>query len=299
MRITNNILRENALANIRRGLEQIGVAQERVSTGLKLTRASDDPAAAATALATRGSLSSITQYRRAIDAARVRATTEESALNQVDEILSRAKVLGMGQASISATGETRSLAAVEVKNLLRHAVTLARTDLNGSFLFGGGDPATAPFEIDDSGADLDFTSSNPTGTFEVAISSQVRVVTNHNGEEVFGTTTSGVLASLRDLAIALDNDDQAEILTRLNDVSDSLTHIQSLTIESGVRQNHLDITTVNLDAIETNLLTLKSDLEEADMEVAVSELLSRQTTFQAAMLATSRVMGLTLTDYLR
>ena len=44
---------------------------------------------------------------------------------------------------------------------------------------------------------------------------------------------------------------------------------------------------------------LKSDVEEVDVEEAVTELVSRQTAYQAAMLATSRVMGLTLADYLR
>ena len=37
----------------------------------------------------------------------------------------------------------------------------------------------------------------------------------------------------------------------------------------------------------------------ADFEQAVTELVGRQTAYQAAMLATSRVMGMNLTDYLR
>jgi flagellar hook-associated protein 3 FlgL len=39
-------------------------------------------------------------------------------------------------------------------------------------------------------------------------------------------------------------------------------------------------------------------LEDADMEKAITELVSRQNTYQAAMLATSRVMGLNLANYL-
>ena len=298
MRITNNILRDNALANIRRGLDQIGVAQQRVSTGVKLERASDDPAGATTAMATRGSLRAIDQYRRGIESARLRSTTEEAALEQVEDLLVRARTLGMSQATISATPHTRAMVAREVDDLLRHAVTLSRTELNGSYLFGGAS-AAAPFEIDSSGANLDFTTASPSGDFELEISAQVRVITNHNGSEVFGTTTSGVLASLRDLSAALNADDSDAILTSLNSVSSSLAHVQSLTIETGVRQNHLDVTGANLDAMEMSLLSLKSSLEDVDMEEAVTELMSRQTTFQAAMLATSRVIGLTLTDYLR
>jgi len=40
-------------------------------------------------------------------------------------------------------------------------------------------------------------------------------------------------------------------------------------------------------------------LSEVDQEKAITDLVSRQTAYQSAMLATSRVIGLTLTDYLR
>jgi flagellin-like hook-associated protein FlgL len=40
-------------------------------------------------------------------------------------------------------------------------------------------------------------------------------------------------------------------------------------------------------------------LSEANYEEAMTELISRQTAYQSAMLATSRVIGMTLTDYLR
>jgi flagellar hook-associated protein 3 FlgL len=61
----------------------------------------------------------------------------------------------------------------------------------------------------------------------------------------------------------------------------------------------LEVTSSNLDALETNLKTFKSNLGDADQEQAVTNLLAHQTTYQAAMLATSRVIGMTLTDYIQ
>ena len=63
--------------------------------------------------------------------------------------------------------------------------------------------------------------------------------------------------------------------------------------------NQLEITGANLAALDVTLTTFKSDLQEVDFERAVTELVGRQTAFQAAMLATSKVMGMNLTDYLR
>jgi flagellar hook-associated protein 3 FlgL len=299
MRITNNIIRENALANMRRGFQQMEKAQQQVGTGLRLTRASDDPSAASSAMGARGSLRSVDQYRRAIDSAKLRASSEETVLERLDEILTRARVVGMSQGTGTANAQTRAIAGVEIDGLLKQAIGLANTELDGQHLFGGLASDVQPFTLDDSGATLDFTTSSPAGSLELEVSKQQRVVANHNGAEVFGTTGSGVLASLRELARAMKADDVPGILSSLNGVSDSLTHVQELTVDTGVRVNHLEVTAANLESMETNLLTLKSDLEEADLEEAISDLVTRQTAFQAAMLATSRVMGLTLTDYLR
>jgi flagellar hook-associated protein 3 FlgL len=299
MRITNNIIRENALTNMRRGLQQMEAAQQQVGTGLRLRRASDDPGAAAAVIGARGSLRSVEQYRRAIEAAKLRASSEESVLDRLDELLTRAKVVGISQATGTANAQTRSIARVEIDGLLKQAIGLANTELDGYHLFGGVTSDLQPFTADDSGPTLDFTTSSPSGGFELDISREQRVTGNHNGTEVFGTTSSGVLASLRGLSRALEADDMDGILSALNGVSDALTHVQELTVDTGVRVNHLEVTVGNLDAMEANLITLKTGLEEADMEEAISELVTRQTAFQAAMLATSRVMGLTLSDYLR
>jgi flagellar hook-associated protein 3 FlgL len=186
-----------------------------------------------------------------------------------------------------------------VDGLLRHAVSLANTQLEGRFLFGGARDDARPYELTGSSGSLDFIDTSPSGDHSVEISAQQRVPTNHSGSEVFGSSTSGVLASLRDLASALESDDTGRIGTALNEVTRVFDHVQQLLVDTGVRSNHLEMTRANLDAMEHNLLALKSDLEEVDLEEAVSQLIGRQNVFQAAMLATSRVMGLTLTDYLR
>jgi len=75
--------------------------------------------------------------------------------------------------------------------------------------------------------------------------------------------------------------------------------VQNLIGDAGARSNHLRLATSNLEALEINLRTFKSDLEEVDLEKAITDLVGRQTAYQAAMMATSRVMGMTMMDYLR
>ncbi|HET7275505.1 MAG TPA: flagellar hook-associated protein FlgL [Longimicrobiaceae bacterium] len=296
MRITNSIIQQRALASMQMNLTQIAEAQSRVTTGLRIQQPSDDPAAAASAMRARSSIRALDQYRSAINVGNQRAAAEEGALDSITSTLVRAKELAITQMGGTSNADTRKMAQAEVEHLLRHAVSLANTRFGETYLFAGGDSSTQPYAVVE-GTDIDFSSTTPSGEHKVEISAHQLILTNHNGVEVFEDT--GVLASLRDLAKGLGANDPAAIKAATADIDSAFDEVQSLIGDVGARVNQLQVTSANLDAMEINLLTFKSDLEEVDVEKAITELVSRQTAFQAAMLATSRVMGLTLADYLR
>ncbi len=75
--------------------------------------------------------------------------------------------------------------------------------------------------------------------------------------------------------------------------------MQDVLGETGARSRQLEMAGANVDTLETSLRTLRADLGEVDMEQAISQLISRQTAYQAALMSTSRLMSTTLTDYLR
>ena len=85
----------------------------------------------------------------------------------------------------------------------------------------------------------------------------------------------------------------------MQDLDAAFDSLQTLVGEIGAKGKTLESTQSNLDAYKTNLRTFKSTLEDVDLEQAVTYLTTRQMAYQAAMLATTKVMGLTLTDYLR
>ena len=120
---------------------------------------------------------------------------------------------------------------------------------------------------------------------------------NHNGTEIFLDTN--VLGALHDLSAALGANDFTGIQNALGALDGAHDAIQNLIGDLGARSSRLEVTASNLAALDTQLRTFKSLVADVDMEKAVTELVSRQTAYEAAMLATSRVMGLTLADYLR
>ena len=63
--------------------------------------------------------------------------------------------------------------------------------------------------------------------------------------------------------------------------------------------SRLDVAVNNLDSLEVTLQTFRSDLADADLAEAVTELVNRQGTLEAAMVANSRILNMTLANYLR
>jgi flagellar hook-associated protein 3 FlgL len=85
-------------------------------------------------------------------------------------------------------------------------------------------------------------------------------------------------------------------MTKLDNAFDA---IQGVVGDTGALGNRLSSVSQNLDALTMNLTTFKSDLEDVDVETAMTEMTNRQVAYQAALLATAKVTGLNLSDYLR
>jgi len=299
MRITNNMATQLAVSQFDISRQKLEAAQRKVTTGQAFTAASDDPTAATTVMANSGALRALDQYKRNISAGTTRLSLEENAVNQLTTILTRAKELAVSQASDNASAQTRVAALAEANQLVQQAVTLANTQVGAEFLFGGSTSDTPPFVLDTSGAVYTFTASGGAGSRQVEIAAGQRASTGHDGVQVFGTMASGALKSLQDFATALNTGLRDNISVTLPALDTAMDRTQTTLGEVGARQNQMQIAQSNVSAFSQNLIALNSDLQDVDLETAMTELISRQTAYQAAMAATSRVMSLNLTDYLR
>jgi flagellar hook-associated protein 3 FlgL len=74
--------------------------------------------------------------------------------------------------------------------------------------------------------------------------------------------------------------------------------VQSLIGAQGARINEMETAERNLAQMELNLVAFRSDLRDTEVDKAMVELVGKQTLYQAAMSATSRILGLSLANYL-
>ena len=303
MRVTNQVITQSAINRLQQTLQALDRAREQVSTGRRVQRMSDDPTAGSEIVRVGSSMRAIEQFRRNIRIADGRARAEELALDRLSNFLGRGIELAVGQASSTASAETRLMVKAEIDQLIAAAVDLGNTKFGGEYLFGGTRAGEQPFQVpandtdpfsrltDENGDPV-----NPSGAIKVEIVDGRFVTPNHNGTEAFLDTNA--LQALRELSIALGNNDVAAIDASVQTLQNSFDDVQSLIGEQGARTLELTTAHDNLDTLSVSLEAFRSNLRDVEIEKAMVELVGRQTLYEAAMAATTRVLGLSLANYL-
>jgi flagellar hook-associated protein 3 FlgL len=293
IRITNSVMVQRQIEGLQSNLQAISKAQQQVSSGKRLTAASDDPVAASNIMSADTLIRGLDQYKTNVQRASDRVAAEDTAMQSLGDLLTRAQEIAVQQGTATATAQTRSAALQEVQGLLASAASVGNTKFGEEFLFGGDAATTAPFTA----SGLTYTSTNPTGGRTISINDGESMNIAHNGTQVLVNT--GVLSSIKQLGDALNANDQAAVGTAMTSIQDALSNVQGLVGDVGARGNQLSMTSNSIDAQKNLLATAKSNLEDVDSAAAITELSTRQTAYQAALLAVSKSTGLTLTDYLR
>jgi flagellar hook-associated protein 3 FlgL len=285
------MIQARALSGLQTNMSGMARLQEQIASGRRINRPSDDPVGVGSVLQTNSSLSALTQYQRNLEAARSRQTLEEQTLGELTNVLERAKELGVAQGTATSNARTRRVARAEVDRLIEFTQGLGNTTFQGRFLFGGQYADRMPFA-----STTPDPLAPPSGALRVEVGPGQVVDTNRSGQEVFVDT--GVFTAMEELSTALGNDDAEAIRDALTSLDAAFAGVQELVGDVGARLNSLDVAAQNLDALEVNLESLRSSIQDTDFEEAVTELVNRQTTFQAALAANAQILGQSLADYL-
>lgn len=295
MRITNRLLQREALHGVQRNLRDLYDAHRQVTTGQRIQKPSDDPIAAGAAMRADAQIRAIERYARAIGGAEARLAAEEEVLDRLTDLLTRARELALANAGEPANAATRETARVEIDSILDTVVQLANTRYQGSYLFGG-DFADLP-PLTETGDLNPAYPAGPLGRHSVEISSGHVLPVQHDAATVF--LESGVVDALKALSAALAANDGDAVRDTLPSIEAAFDRTQSLLGEVGGRMNTLEVARANLSAWDVHLRTFRSDLIDAELDEAVTRLLNRQTAYQAALAANSRILQTSLMDYLR
>mgnify|MGYP006196435933 CR=1 FL=1 len=125
---------------------QLAQQQERLATGKRVQRASDDPVAATLSEAARNRLARAEADQRALEASRTSLQQAESGLAESGELIQRVRDLLVTAGNAGFTDSEREDVARQLEGLREQLIAVAnRTDSAGRTLFGGLGGAATPF----------------------------------------------------------------------------------------------------------------------------------------------------------
>jgi len=305
MRVTNKSLHESIVSQLNAVSSAMVAANQVISSGKKINRLSDDPVGLVSVLNLRSSLSNLDQLERNLGTGRSWLEAGESALSETENILSEARALCVQMSSANVGAAERSNAVEVVDGYLQQILALANTEVGGRYIFGGTKTDVSPFLL--SGSDEVTYQGNDT-PFSIKIGKNMDLSVGRDGERIFGDCDidwsdygaghDNVFKTLMDLDDHLRLNDAESVRETLTKLDNHLDTVRAVVSDTGAKVLRLDTKEAILQDLKLGYTERKSQIEDCDIAEAVMNLKSKELAYQASLASSSRVMQLTLVDYL-
>ena len=308
MRINTAQSFDAAISQLQKRQIAMSDAQQQLTSGKRVQRASDDPASAARAERALAAMTRSEASLRGLDTSRSMTMFTEAALGDAGELLQQAREVMVGAGNGSYSDHDRKSLAAKLSGLRNDLLSVAnRSDGNGRYLFSG------------QGSNVPPLVDGPTGVTYVGTIGQLQAsageaaTLSFDGDQTWlrapdpanpGATLS-VFGVMDRLISELNTPGRSgavisqSVTTGLRDVDSVMSNLSTWRARAGEAL-------VRADGIETRLRQAKLDAqserskaEDLDMVAAISDFQSKQTGYDAALRTYSIVQRMSLVDYLK
>lgn len=292
---------------------QLNNLENEVTTGLDVQAPSDNPGAMVTTLNDLASQSAEQQYSSNITTLQSQANSTYSVLQSLQSIVSQAQSIVTEAGSGTTTQTTLNDYAGQVTALIQQAAQLVNSQdpETGKYLFGGTDSTYPPFTVaTDANGNVTGVTYNGNGSVtQDEIAPGVTISTGVPGVNTSGGGTQGLITDSRTGAdlfnhlIALQNDLLAGNTSAISgtDATNLQNDENNMTYQvayNGNVQTRLSTAASLAASQNTSLNQAVSNASGTDVVQAMVQLNQTQTAYEAALEVTSRVMQVSLVDFL-
>ena len=270
--------------------------QRQVASGRQIERASDAPSVALEALRYRRSMRAYGQYDRNLNDAKNWLGTADTALESIDNRISRAQDLTIQADNGSLSPAARAAIATELRAIADEMVGLANTDHLGRPIFSGTAGGAEAYATNG-------TYQGDAGTVERSVSSGSKLQVNVTGPEVFGTENPGdpangnIFEVIR--AIAGDVEAGVEVAGHLGQIETAQRRVHTVQATLGARLASVEKLEARNAATTTDLASSLSRAEDVDLTDAILGLKTQEAAYTAALSVSGRILDRSLLDFLR
>jgi flagellar hook-associated protein 3 FlgL len=164
--------------------------------------------------------------------------------------------------------------------------------VNGEFVFSGFRVDQPPYTVTGPGTVSAYQGDHGVTIARIGPASTMQI--NMAADGIF----QPALDALAQLKTDLESGNPVQPTT-ITLIQGSLDNLLASRAQVGARANRLDQAKTSKQAVLTSNEALLSQLEDVDMAAAITELTKRQTTYQASLAVTAKVIQTSLIDYLR
>lgn len=294
--------------------EDIARLSDQLASGRRLERPSDDAEAWAQASGLTESLRQLDAYRDNIEFATGWNDQTDAALTQLNDLLTRARDLGLQATDTIQTMESSGMEVPELNQLIDETLQLANQEYKGRYLFGGDSgtasgTATEPFSVErDAQGNVtsvsgfsSYDASSPWQT-TVKVGRNTTQTVNLDGRSVFlsdrESSDDSILHHLVALRDAIQAADYDGVQTQMDVLKADQERVWSQSAVVGSRLNGLERRQDLLNSLAIDQHGRLSELEDADLAQTATNLQLKETALEAAYQTASMLKSLNLQDYL-
>ncbi|MBQ3102147.1 flagellar hook-associated protein FlgL [bacterium] len=302
IRVSNNMVSKLMVQRTSEASGKIYKIQQQIASGNRFQHVSEDPYAGMQVLKIKSQLSGLSDWDSSVANAKNQIEMTYDTLSVYEDNLQRIYELSVTLASDIHSASTRDAIMTEINERTKTIESLANTQYQGDYIFGGSNTKNQPYTLAaDGNVTYAGSSADKNWKKQLEVSDGDIVQTNVLGLDVFGDNTSGIFVAMRELNEVVNTEpyDVKAVLAVQEQIQNSITSVVDTLGEISGYANKLDAVQSINEKITTRLTEQKSELYETDIVQAASDLSMAQTSLQATLQISALMLGgATLLDYI-
>ena len=332
MRVTNKMLSNNFLRDMRTNLNNMNTLQGQMTSGKQIRNASDDPFKASRIMQMHSDIDTNKQYNNNISDSINWLDTTDTALGQVGDVVGRIQELLVSAGNGAYSSNERTAIKDEINQKIGEASQILNTSFDGKYIFGGTRGTSKPVDVvtkdasgnpqntkliysNANGGELDLSnlsdSTNPdtiqynqiNSSVKVEVSQGVSMEYNVTASQVinYGTgATDNLMELFKNITDHLDANDSKSLITGdLTGIKAAMTNVLKVRSEVGSKQNRMESAQSRNVDDNFNMTEILSRTEDIDITEKTMEYATMQTIYTASLQTSAKVLQPSLLDYLR
>lgn len=307
MKISTRLLFDRGSAQMSNVQTQLAKSQAQLAQGKQIINASDSPNQAATIQRLKSILNKQDSYQSSLDTIKARLQGEDSTLQNVSDLLVRAKEVAVQGANDTLNAGDRKALATEMQALRDQMLSLANTkDSNGNYLFAGS-RVKQPAFVETANGSPEYRGDQT--RMNVRVGDQRSIPINRTGTDAFvpvaridadGKTSGiGFFQVMDNLITGLNTNKATDIRRGVGELDDLMQGVSLARANVGTNLNVVDQQTAVIEDTALNLKTTLSSIEDLDYASAITKMNQQMMSLEAAQASFAKVSQLNLFNYIK